>query len=263
MEIESAVGRTPAQILRDILTESKTIELDSVPIRKWGRFGPNSPYDVILREDVLKSMLSDVMGWKPQEVKGVAVEFLGPRPWKLGSDSEFLCPKELLDSKKLAIIEEDKVSKNYHFVIALFNIWSRLKHDGDLIWRYSKRPKSRKTEKGWVRLQRDTKQVMLTPELRAIVESEGKERVLDEIDRVLSQTGSRIIRESIIHEDDHKRQYKTTYQVWLHKRDWEKRVNEDLEEKATQAEERYIDDPRFLHLVSFRTNFRRTLRRAV
>lgn len=259
MSIETGGLINTRQTLLSIWAEARNTELDSITVRKWGRF-PNANYDVNLREPILRDFLAEAMKWKPKDLRGLGIDILGSRPWRLGIENEFICPQELLDGN-YAIIEEDKVTREHRFVVALFNIWPNLKKDGDLIWKFSKR--KRMTEKGWAKLEKDTDLVTIRPVLRSAIEAGGRKRIEDAINDALSETGRKVILESIIHEGDHDYRYRTTHQVEIHKKDWKKKRDEELERLAEEAEAKYLNDPRWAQMVYFRANFRRQTRRAV
>lgn len=253
MENESALARSVA------ITSEKVGE-EQIPfassIAYLGELNKaKCPYSLYVNPNRLSQLLKKEFHFSQNQLDKVRVYVIGERqpkrPHKFTKEQrKFFFDKDIYKPSYAGIKEDDDGIQ--HIIIYAFEAWKDVNSDKKLMITQAKR--KNKTDKSWETLEAKTKLFKTEGRMKRYLNIAPVERVNDFLDRLVAIKARNLIRESIIHEVSHAREYGTTFDAALKKLKKMGLVQWFLEQMAEREEEKTASKSKWFDVVDFRVN---------
>lgn len=260
-------ARTGGSLLVSLLKEAFSSEPQRSPInyKEYGRIGPNYPYNIVVRKEVVRDFLQTEMGLRSDQVDRAFIFVIGEKPHKIpAEDLSFAFPQELRsDPKAVAYIHEHPTVKVHSLSLPVFRLWKELKTDRDIVVNWWERKPNMKTLRSWGTLGRKTHKLLATEERRMLIEqAQTREDLELVIAKMLSHIGTQFLVEQVVHEGDHSGKFRRREDLWwFTKPNVLRSTSKTLEDSAEKAEEEL--DQKWYHMLDFRVNPRRLRKKKI
>lgn len=219
----------------------------------------DSTYQIHINTPAYTRFLQKEFGMKSRDIGRINIHVVGEKPYKLAKEQrKFLLDPALCDG--YGGIKEDDEGQPQHIIIYASKVWADVNRDKNLMVSLARRSKTQNlTEKSWNKLRERTKLFPVEPRMESYIQKAPVERVEEFLNRLIVIKAKKVIREILIHESSHAREYQTSWAKASKKLKKTGLVNWFLDQIAERDEDRLTRKKEWSDIVEFRVNSSRSI----